>query len=79
MFLNLYQGPRDPGLCVRASARQVERLVQQLRPLFPELTFVSTREKDLTPSQVAVLTAIADDQERELLAALEAGTFTQPL
>jgi hypothetical protein len=77
MFLDLYQGPRDPGLCVRASARQVERLVQQLRPLFPEATFVTTRERDLSPSQVAALTAIADDQERELLAALGNGSLSR--
>jgi hypothetical protein len=76
MFLDIYQGPTDPGVCVRASARQVQRLVQQLRPLFPGTTFVTTRERDLTPSQVAVLAAIADDQERELLAALETGSFT---
>jgi hypothetical protein len=75
MFLDIYQSPADPGICVRASARQVERLVQQLRPLLPGTTFVTTRERDLTPSQVAVLTAIADDQERELLAALEAGSL----
>jgi hypothetical protein len=76
MFLNIYQSPADPGICVRASARQVERLVQQLRPLFPGTTFVTTRERDLTNAQVAVLAAIADDQERELLAALESGSFT---
>jgi hypothetical protein len=75
MFLDIYQSPADPGICVRASARQAERLVQQLRPLLPGTTFVTTRERDLTASQVAVLTAIADDQERELLAALEAGAL----
>lgn len=75
MFLDIYQSPADPGICVRASARQVERLVQQLRPLFPGTTFVTTRERDLSSSQVAVLAAIADDQERELLAALEAGSL----
>jgi len=75
MFLDIYTDPQSPGVCVRASARQVQRLVQQLRPLFPGTTFVTTRERDLTNAQVAVLAAIADDQERELLAALESGSF----
>jgi hypothetical protein len=74
MFLEIFMpGQLDSELCARASARQIERAIQHLRPRLPGATFVSTRERDLSSSQAAVLAAIADDQEREFLAALEDG------
>jgi hypothetical protein len=74
MFLQIYTDRLSPGLCARANVRSISRAITQLRGC-PGLTFVTTRERDLTPSQVAVLTAIADEQELDFLAALEAGTL----
>jgi len=78
MFLQIYCSGHDidPDLVARVSARQVERAIHSLRSLLPGSRFTTTRERDLTPSQVAVLATIADHQEAEFLAALGSGAIT---
>lgn len=74
MFLKIYGYDIDPDLVARASARQIERAIHSLRTRYPRSRFITIRERDLTPSQVAVLATIADHQEAEFLAALESGS-----
>lgn len=79
MFLQIYSGHSvDPDLVARASARQIERAIHALRSRLPGSRFTTTRERDLTSSQVAVLATIADHQEAEFLAALESGVVQEP-
>lgn len=79
MFLQIYNGSLDPEITGRASAREIERAISRIRATTPgRRRFVTTRERDLLPSQVAVLAAIADHQEAEFLAALETGVINQP-
>jgi hypothetical protein len=77
VFLQIYSGHDvDPDLVARASARQIERAIHSLRSRLPAGSrFTTTRERDLNPSQVAVLATIADHQESEFLAALESGSI----
>jgi hypothetical protein len=74
MFLALYDHREiTPTMIARISARHIERTIAQLKCSYPGTTFVTTRERDLSPSQQAVLACIADHQEAEFLAALQSG------
>lgn len=76
MFLQGYApGQIAPDLVARVRARQVDQVVSRLRPLFPGVTYVTTQERDLDRNQVAVLTAIADEQEADFLAALSSDSL----
>jgi hypothetical protein len=76
MFLQGYApGCIAPDLVARVRARQVDQVVARLQSVFPEVTYVTTQERDLDRTQVAVLTAIADEQEADLLAALSSSPF----
>jgi hypothetical protein len=74
MFLHLYSSRLEVGAFC-GTRRQCERIARQVQhlPLTPVFaTGYSSR-------QAAVLHAIADSQEAEFLAALEAGTFAESL
>jgi hypothetical protein len=75
MFLHLYSSRLEVGTFrgTRDACERIARQVQQL-PVTPVLA----AETGYSPSQLAVLHAMADDQEAAFLADLEAGLIAEP-
>jgi hypothetical protein len=76
MILHLYSDRLEVGT-FRGTRSQCERIARQVRRLAP-MTPVLAPETGYSPSQLAVLHAMADSQEASFLAALEAGLVPEP-
>jgi hypothetical protein len=75
MFLHLYSSRLEVGT-FRGTRHQCERIARQVQQL--PVTPVLAAETGYSPSQLAVLRAMADDQEAAFLADLEAGLIAEP-
>jgi hypothetical protein len=76
MILHLYSGRLEVGT-FRGPRHQCERIARQVQRL--PVTPVLAAETGYSPSQLAVLHAMADSQEAAFLADLEAGLITEPV
>lgn len=72
MILSLYLRGREFGP-MRGNARYICRIARRAARIHPGCRPVFQRESDLTPDQIAVLNAMADDTERACLELLETG------